>query len=581
MSGWTFYLPLVFGGVILAVEAHRLFYDPTLKKVISRGRFPILEGVELDNLAPRRVQTRGWLFYIGIYLLIFGIAVSVTEFGDLLYEASRSSEQAGAQGALPTNSEFSEFIGGSGNWRPLAIAMAMIALMSARSQAGHTVRALESALRNYAHRLAGIPHSIYRLITRLNNVDYREAISESDAVYFQLFQRIRDKIPDEVANLEVLRKKLDETSYNLLAIDVLMPSITGDRAFAVEVAEKLTELIKKQSLECKSLTNDLESVASDSNPVVTPEQADILRDKVENCLRNTKAVFSVLYSQSNRRTIGESDSPTAYVVRYLNQPDRFRLKDKAVLSILLVLFIFIIVYPIFEIFYQNFKMRDGFFSYGFLDKIGDLLVNTVYFLFQATLLLMVASLIAVSVRRSALDAESWNDNYTLSNLPVTRLLKASIWPAVLAACVVLVMNVCLDLILTVYGTFGLPSVKVLSHSISVNFEVALVHAPLGLIASVVVLLVSDLHNKLETRDTVTLAALFAVPFLLVAAIGYLIIVSGSLQVGDTEQEWTHEQIVWLVRALMSAGLLSLYALMAFCGFAWLVEWAEDEVERAD
>lgn len=559
MQALPFYLSLLFGALILALEAHRLFYESKLKKVISNGRFPILESVELDDLSPRRAQTRGWLFYICLYLLIFGTAVSAAEMGDYLYTASQSEQQSGGQGPVPTRAELNAFLDGGGHARPLAIALAMIALMSARSQAGRSVRAVESALRNYAHRLAGIPHSIYRLITRLNNIDYGKAMAESEAAHFQVFEKVRGRVSNAIAESAMLRQRLDETSNNLLAIDVLMPSVVSDNVFPVEVTEGLARLLDRQVSECKALAEALEITVSGRDQELTQDQVRALSENVQDCLRNLKAVFAVLYSQSDPEKISKSYPQITYVVERLKQPDRFRLKDKAVLAILVTTVVFFVPYLVVDIVRTDVTPLADMGN-DLQPLIQESLNATVAFLVQAVVLLAVATQSSVAVRRAALDREDWKA-YTLENLPIIRLLRAGFWPAVLSALAVFAANVGVDLVYIAYSENGLPSVSNLVQSISFHLRYVGVFAPLGLIISLAVLLVADLHSRFVAWKTVTLAAAHCVPFLMVAAAGYLLLVPS------------------VSSALRELIALTLYALMVLCCFAWLVERSESDVDE--
>lgn len=66
----------------------------------------------------------------------------------------------------------------------------MTYFLSARNQAGKYLRAFEMSFRNFAHRLAGVPNSIFRQITRLGRLDYSAALKGSSTPYLDMYSRL-------------------------------------------------------------------------------------------------------------------------------------------------------------------------------------------------------------------------------------------------------------------------------------------------------------------------------------------------------------------------------------------------------
>ncbi|WP_143534537.1 hypothetical protein [Roseovarius albus] len=571
------------GAITLWLEAHRLFHDQKLKMVLSKGRFPRLSGISYDQLSTARTYNRGYFFYVATYLIIYAVSVFSIEVGELWIKSSNSIQQSGGQGALPTSTQTEALVSGEASPWPLAVALAMISLLSARNQAGKTLRSFEMMFRNFAHRLAGIPNSIYRLVTRLGRVNYTEAIKGSDAPYLDMFDNTLERMTADVNDHSVTRQRLDIARNDFKAIDSLEPAVCGafqDSVFPIENTETMMRLLKDQAKECEALQKMLQKALDDAQPVPTLDEMRAIAEAGRDCLRNLKALFAVLYSQTDSDDIGSIYPPVNRVLQELTAPDRFFLKDKVVISVLLTTFALFIFYPAWRL-------------YGFIMEgreqgrtVADVMSADLIFVVERAaqdilpmaILFLLVSVVTLSIRRNLIDTEDWED-YDLVNVPITRLLKTIAFPSIFAAAGGAATIFLLQFLLLVLdGSF---SFTILIEKVLVPLlPVFALYIPLAVIIGLPTLVVADQHLKMQCWKTVLCASVFALPFAFAALLGQFLMTSGRPSPGDPNFENLNALYQGLLGSNIMAGAFqSLFALAFLALFAFLVEQAENEEER--
>lgn len=567
-----FALSLVFGAVVLIINAFNLFYSSPLTQAVGVNSYPILRGVGVDSLSSPRNQTQGLIFYIGIYLVVYAAALFFWELGQIVLDSGASSGsrgESGPQSNVPTLTESTGVLSGNWNARPLIIAMGMIAIMSSTTENGRYVRVLDAGVRHVAHRLAGIPHGIYRLITRLNAVDYAKAAEEDVPQSVALLGKIRKRLAagGDADNVEA---RLQELEVNLRIIDVLRPSIHGTYdVFPVRAIELLKPLINDQK---KKWDTPLDRALADSAAASGPlERSDVddLAKRSSECSKNLKALFAILYRQTHSRQIAKVHMPTNSVLAELKSPDKYKLKDNAVIAVVLAFILMFFIYPLLDAYYRT--TVTGVEVGGLMDvlKTNGVWLRTARFLIKCATLFSVSWIIVVSIRRAMIDRSDYWESYNLPILPVVRLIPAAFWPAVLSALAVTFVMIIFDLFLAgwtqlnrdlfagfvVFQAFDLP----------MNFL-------LGVVVSVAVLVVADQHINLSIGWTCLLAVFFVLPFFILAVLGSFIRAFGETATA------TGNASINLSIALFDVLILSFFAIIALAIFAMLVEITE-AIER--
>ncbi|MGB3796650.1 MAG: hypothetical protein WA957_10165, partial [Alteraurantiacibacter sp.] len=529
--GPLFWMFFFIGAVTLWLEAHRLFHDPELGLVLSKGRFPRLSGIGYNHLSTTRTYNRGYYFYVGSFVAIYAVSVFSIEIGEMWIRAGNAVQQNGGQGELPFTNPTGSLTSGTASPWPMAVALAMISLLSARNQAGKTLRAVEMMFRNYAHRLAGIPNSIYRLVTRLGRVDYGKAIEGSEAPFLDMFDTAFGRMAAACADVAVSRQRLEFARNDFKAIDALEPAVCGafqDIVFPInETTETMQRLLKDQTKECETLTKKLRKALDAKEADPTLEDLRAIAAAGRDCLRNLKALLAVLYSQTEAEDIGSIHPPINRVLEELKAPDRFFLKDKVVVSVLFTVFAFFILYPAWRLF--------GFYADGRAQ--GRTIVDVIYadfgFVMQRAaqdilpmaVLFMLVSVTTLSIRRNQVDSENWTD-WWLVNIPITRLLKAVAFPALFAAIGSAATILVVQVLITFLG--GSLTLSTLVDDIMIPLlPIFLIHILLAHFIGLAALFVADQHLKMSCWKTVGTAAFFFLPFGFAVLVGQLLTTPGA------------------------------------------------------
>lgn len=582
--GLPFWIFFFVGAVTLWLEAHRLFHDPQLGLVLSKGRFPRLSGVGYDQLSTARMYNRGYFFYVATFLIIYAVCVFSIEVAEVWLKSSSSVRQNGGQGALPfVNSTGTLVTGGADPW-PLAVALAMISFLSARNQAGKTLRSVEMMFRNLAHRLAGIPNSIYRLVTRLGRVDFSKAIEGSDAPYLSMFDGAFNRMAAGGGNAAVTQQRLEIARNDFKAIDALEPAVCGafqDSVFPIENTETMVRLLKEQTKECEALHKILQKALDEREPLPTLEDMRAIAVAGRDCLRNLKALFAVLYSQTDADDIGSIHPPITRVLQELKAPDRFFLKDKVVVSAILTTFLICLFYPAWRLygFYSEGRHEDRTMMEVFAKDFGFVMQRTAEDILPIAFLFVLVSLATLSIRRNHIDTEDWTD-WGLVNIPITRLLKTVAFPSLFAALGGAAMALGLKVLFT-FLSDSLSAAILINQIMIPLFPVFVTYILLGICIGVASLVVADQHLKMPCWRTVTTAAFFFLPFLFVALVGKFLTTTGRPEENAPNYDSAMALYAKILESNMLAGVFqSLFALAFLALFAFLVEQAEDDA-RSD
>lgn len=580
-SGIPFWVFFFIGAITLWLEAHRLFHDPQLGLVLSKGRFPRLSGIGYDQLSTARMYNRGYFFYVASFVSIYAVSVFSIEIAEIWIAAGKAVQQSGGQGELPFISPTESLISSNASPWPLAVALAMISLLSARNQAGKTLSAVEMMFRNHAHRLAGIPNSIYRLVTRLGRVDYDKAVEGSETPFLNMFDAAFDRMTPVGAGAAVGRQQLDIARNDFKAIDALEPAVSGgfrDRVFPIENTETMERLLKDQAKECEALNKLLQKALDAGEADPTLEDLRAIAAAGRDCLRNLKALLAVLYSQTDADDIGSIYPPINRVLQELNTPDRFFLKDKVVVSVLLTAFAFFILYPAWRLygFYADGRVQGDTMAEVVSAELGFVMLRAVQDLLPMAVLFVLVSVATLSIRRNQVDSEDWND-WGLVNIPITRLLKAVFLPAFFAAIGSAATILFVQVIIT-YVDSSLSLSTLVADIMIPLLPTFMIHILLAHFIGLAALFVADQHLKMPCWKTVTTAALFFLPFGFVALVGQYVTTGAPIPTATNLEtaQLAHQGV--LASNLLAGSFQGLFALAYLALFAFLVEQSENEEE---
>lgn len=560
MAEISFYAATAAGALALGVEAHRQF--STRIEVTSQGRFPLLDGVELEALAPQRVYLRGYWFYIACYLSVFLLAVSAVSVGDLILNLSASAEGAGPQGTLPDfGGRSGEIVSRSSDMRPLAIAVAMISLLSLG-----WIRPIETALRTLAHRMAGIPNSIYRIITRLNHIDYTSisTAGPTERDFAVLAERLR------ASDLAVSDRNVQEALNNLRVIDILEPPLIGafqDRVFPVDRVERLDQLITEQRQSIRAVQQEIKKWSGEDAPMPSDVDVAKLMSDILDGKRNLQALFAVLYTKSHGRPLGDAHAATTEIIARLRRPEGAHLRDSllgaAVISLILIVVVSVLLQA------RAFASEDMTDVMAVLTDGRDrgfILRDSFRLSLSLFVMVVVAAGLTITSRRSRKDEDVW-PVYKLRRIPWTTLLGTALFPAVAAAfCVFGALFVAY--MVSAYNASGaFPSTSIVAAIVADIFPQSLTNVVYGLLVGLAVLFVADQHDRLRMRQTVGLAFAFVLP---------LAIASFLLGLASMAAETAS-----LDRVLRDASLTTLYTTLVVTLFAFFVERAEGVDESGE
>ncbi len=285
MSDWIYVGAVLFGAFSLLIEADRNY-----RTTLGNSPFPyhaILEKVELENLCTPREWMSGFLFYSLLYLLAYAVILSSTELFLLVRDANLAELEVGAHtdfvGPLSDPMELANSTFG----KPIFVSAFLIAFLSVGA-----MKPVETYMRALAHRLAGVPRGVYKVLERLQTVEYLKLNAKYPSPLLQKFERLTKpatfrKVSDQYN---------EDIQTQLSAIDCLSPSVTAGFS---RLHFPLTHFDAFKDVP-KQLAREIEDV-EDLIDNVQPNEASLkaLHEKAVLAANSAKAVFAVFYVRNN------------------------------------------------------------------------------------------------------------------------------------------------------------------------------------------------------------------------------------------------------------------------------------------
>ncbi|WP_299657641.1 hypothetical protein [uncultured Tateyamaria sp.] len=320
-----------FGAVALLIEARRNYRESLKQEPFQRH--PILHNARVDDLCTPRDGFVGFIIYSLLYLVSYVVILSSAELFDLIRNVNMAKAQVGA------TTSFDPFAGdvlnleGTVYAKPIFVSAFLIAIMSVGA-----MRPIENSVRSAAHRLAGIPRGVYRVIDALQTPAFQALTSRRSGPLLSHFRQLmKAQCPDQ--DIHDLAGHQHDIEVALGAIDVLSPAVTPHKRakyFPASELDMLTEMAGKLQIEMDGLRSDLMTF------VPSDRSLEDLQEKANTAANNVKALFAVHYIRNNRSVKNlDPGSPLHRSVAVIDRnynPEQNSIAMAAFLSVILAFF---------------------------------------------------------------------------------------------------------------------------------------------------------------------------------------------------------------------------------------------------
>lgn len=300
----------LFGAVALLIEARRNYRASLTQQPFQRH--PILQNAQVSDLCTPRDGFVGFVIYSMLYLVSYLIILSSAELYELIRNANMAKLEVGATDAFDPFGNDVLNLQGTVYAKPIFVSAFLIAVMSIGA-----MKPIENTVRSAAHRLAGIPRGVYRVIDTLQTPAFlRLAKGRQSGIlsdyYKAKMHAAADALPADLAGYA------QEIERALGAIDVLSNAVAPNRRaqhFPAADLDKLTDMSAQLHGDLSDLRKELKSF--------DPTEEGALRDLYEHATRtanNTKALFAVHYIRNNRSVKNlDPTTPLAKTVRVIDR----------------------------------------------------------------------------------------------------------------------------------------------------------------------------------------------------------------------------------------------------------------------
>ncbi|MFD1795782.1 hypothetical protein FQV27_03585 [Paracoccus aurantiacus] len=550
---WAYWMACLAGAVVLAVQA--------LEQFRKRGdntafeRFTILRGVEITSLCTFGERLRGALFYIISYLVIY-VFLLASEMGLELF-LSLTGERAGPTGARFLDDE-SLVVDGIDFGKPFYLAAIITVVM-----ATGVLAPLERVIRDIAHRAANIPNGVFKIAEELDQ--FFEADQSGLKPSRQERRLLLDEFEQKFPRGKNWEATVDLTELHtaLTQIDVLHSAVIGIgryRLFSTATSGPLSALHSELKLAHEKVRSDLSALdTSDAEAQARFHQtAAELSD-------NMKAIFAVQFIRNGR-------SLAALPLKPLTSRDKMfsELNGKlrkhhekntdALVGATLICAVGTFLFSALVILAYHW-VNPGDWPYRFT---RSLIVESVQLALTMTLLCCAVGYFSLMIREIRTEQGSWV-KWALRKPPLWRLIITSILPSFVA-----MLFVGLLLLLIDFAFGNLRTSTQMRDFLTANWRYILFFWPLGMCASVGVLIATDQHLRLPAKKTVLWTLTCILPLALIALTCVLVAVPNN----TGSEGWM--SFLWTVReTLYHVVPITIFLL----GYAGLLEFWEDEEDN--
>jgi len=511
-----FFLVFLVGAAALIVEALRQYPKPL--KINQHDRYPLLQQVDVNNLAGRGEYIKGFIVYIIVVISIYTTLLIFPNIYSILYEFidTRKVAEVGQRGAV---------IGSDGTLNlvaPLVVSSTLIAAASVRPFAEG-----ERWIRGISHKLAGVPRGIYHVLTKLNRIPYTNL-------------QIRDsQLAEAIENLESMesdlffKNKIQSIKKNAGAIGVLYPYITNisDSVWTQQRVSEFNALTKQLSPRyddfVSSLTKGIEAlerrISSPENSTDPTQTIEKLADNSSILRNDILSVFALFFISERNVVPPGTDNNFRLIIRSLRRMGADPLVNSLWGTAFVGAFIVTSLVFIIDFFYVP--------EFEFLNREDESVANQVNilesifsaagsesakysFIFSAKIifLFVVSVTFALANRESKLELDRW-PGWSANNIPFARFVKASLFPSLLTC----ILYLSASLVLYILAPFLTQKAVGLSHImrfVSDELPRDIMIACSSFIITWFTFILADTHDFIKSITTLLIGVIFSLLFTL-------------------------------------------------------------------
>ncbi|MEL6563751.1 MAG: hypothetical protein AAFQ59_04840 [Pseudomonadota bacterium] len=471
---WLIYIGVVcFGATALLIEARRNYRESLTLTPFQRH--PILQSAKVSDLCTDRDGFIGFLVYSLLYLVSYGVILSSAELYELVRNANLAKVKVGATGTFDPFGNDVLNLQGTAYAKPIFVSAFLIAIMSVG-----VMRPIENMVRSAAHRIAGIPRGVYRVIDALQTPEAGVICKTRKAGPLTAHYRatLRDT-PSDKMTVDLYGRR-DEIEKALTVIDALSVAVTPVRRgqfFPVAELEELSRMADELHAKYGDMTDAL--LAFDAT---SQESLVKLHTLATVHSENTKALFAVHYIRNNQSVKNlDHGTPLARIVDVIDRnyvPEKNSFALSAFVSLLMSVLIIFTIYSTWwawsvetnefvaraqiedlieadranqagggamgdqsltlDACFANVRPErcDWIIEQGKRDFIfdirPDLVTQSIWDAIQMALVTFAAAGAVIFGRDVRLEQESWKPGWSMHRMPFLRLLGLCVVPAILA-----------------------------------------------------------------------------------------------------------------------------------------------------
>ncbi|WP_299845643.1 hypothetical protein [uncultured Jannaschia sp.] len=555
MNAFIYWGVVLAGAITLLIEAHRN-YNHSLSSVPFKEH-PILQNVEIGQLTTMQEKNIGFAFYSLLYLVTYIVVLSSTEVYGLLQQAHHAIAEVGPTDAFlqTENGQLTQ----AGYGKPIFISAAIIAIFSLG-----TLRPVETTMRSLAHRIAGIPRGVYKIIDDLHTAPYREyQIHKGPKTLTRMFEKNAEKSFQGSHDKE----QIENIITALLTVDYLAPAITGKQRvqhfpFAqLEAMSHLAVTLDKQVTVLRELL-----LGADPDE----KKRAAIYFAAMSTANDAIALFAVHFLRNNR-AIKNFAEGTAISAIYDKIRSDYHLELNSfgmallcsLIASLLAGWLLVYKWSVYEL---DIDTSNAAAFYEHLKNTLDFTLPQILPVWVAVAIGVAATILGRDVRREDSSWQVWR----FRRFPFTRMFFLSVIPALLAVfCVGLVAFILQWIAADFHMTESQMTFFFASRS-----TYFVLHAILGFVVSIGALVLMDQHDLLHFVRTITLG--FVVGLIALATF-YIIVLVGYPPgwIRSTPPDWPLH-FGFVVREMLLQGSPAFFFLLFFSVF---LEVGENQTAR--
>lgn len=581
---------VVAGAMTLVIEAYRNFNAPNARHPFELH--PILKDVEVRNLCTTGEIVAGFAFYAALYLIAYSVVLSSAEVYGLLSQANSALGEIGATdgGSSITEADINKVLQlSSGDYnKPIIVSALIISSLSIGA-----VKPIETTMRSLAHRLAGVPRGIYRVIEHLRDANYAVLMAEHPKPLVESFEEhAGDKMPE-------WREQIVDS---LTAIDCLLVATDSKNRllyFPLYNLERLRGLSEKIANDIADLQDSIEKLSNEDPSTLHVKYAE-LAGKAIMCRSNIMAFFAVLYIRndhavfSSRSQRARKGDPIAGLKEEIEAAE----KDEQNSFGLSILTAFVLAFLVTFALYYKWHYWQGIDTPAIFQpaayaqnvnadvltscqkafstecdpivyawrstQIRTILATVTWDQLQTLLLTVFSVLFVILGREVRIEQQSWRSNWKFTQFPFLKLLSMSLLSGVAAVFLTALVQLAR---LWWDANFELTQSQIII-LFQDNGRFFALQAISGIILAMAALVLMDKHSERPGRSTMIIAAVAGAIYLLYQ--WALVFLSYGFTPGPSQAYFS-----WTFRDALIFSILPVSFLLIF---AFLLEVGEDKAE---